>query len=240
MCVYHIFIYLPWVLSYPNRARGVELCLPNCFFLWPLCTLLASCPSGFKWQCQDCSDPKGKPLLHFCLTLTNTAHQSSCKWAQRSKGNSKGTTVHDNMSLTLWDKVPSLRCITPTAQPQAKGPSIIRELMFFPELSPNPAPLGVGSLPPGAPLCLCRTQDCSTIDSPKFEKNWGSGSWADITCKIMFQDQILSVLKWLLRQFKFPEIKMAAVVQLPSCVQLFVIPWTAVHQASLSSTVSWS
>ena len=29
-------------------------------------------------------------------------------------------------------------------------------------------------------------------------------------------------------------------VQLLSCVQLFVIPWTAAHQASLSITNSWS
>ena len=50
-----------------------------------------------KWQFQDCSDPKGKPTLHFCLTLTNTAHQSSCKLAQRNKEKPKGTTVHDNM-----------------------------------------------------------------------------------------------------------------------------------------------
>ena len=31
-----------------------------------------------------------------------------------------------------------------------------------------------------------------------------------------------------------------AVVQLPSCVRLFVTPWTAAHQASLSFTTSWS
>ena len=30
------------------------------------------------------------------------------------------------------------------------------------------------------------------------------------------------------------------IVQLPGCVQLFVTPWTAVHQASLSFTISWS
>ena len=29
-----------------------------------------------------------------------------------------------------------------------------------------------------------------------------------------------------------------AVVQLPSCVRLFVTPWTAAHQASLSFTIS--
>ena len=32
----------------------------------------------------------------------------------------------------------------------------------------------------------------------------------------------------------------AAVVQSLSCVQLFVSPWTAAHQASLSITNSWS
>ena len=97
VCVSHLYLFtLSSLLSQPSQRCGALLA--NCFFLWPLCTLLASCPAGFKWQCQDCSDPKGKPLLHFCLTLTNTAHQSSCKWAQRSKGNSKGTTVHDNMS----------------------------------------------------------------------------------------------------------------------------------------------
>ena len=31
-----------------------------------------------------------------------------------------------------------------------------------------------------------------------------------------------------------------AIVQLPSHVQLFVTPWTAAHQASLSFTISWS
>ena len=30
------------------------------------------------------------------------------------------------------------------------------------------------------------------------------------------------------------------VVQLPSGVQVFAIPWTAAHQASLSFSVSWS
>ena len=30
------------------------------------------------------------------------------------------------------------------------------------------------------------------------------------------------------------------VVQLPSCVQLFVTPWTVAHQTSLSITNSWS
>ena len=30
------------------------------------------------------------------------------------------------------------------------------------------------------------------------------------------------------------------VVQLLSCVPLFVTPWTAAHQASLSFTISWS
>ena len=32
----------------------------------------------------------------------------------------------------------------------------------------------------------------------------------------------------------------AVAVQLLSCVQLFVTPWTAAHQASLSFTISWS
>ena len=31
-----------------------------------------------------------------------------------------------------------------------------------------------------------------------------------------------------------------SVVQLLSCVWLFAIPWTAIHQASLSFTISWS
>jgi len=30
------------------------------------------------------------------------------------------------------------------------------------------------------------------------------------------------------------------VVQLLSCVQLFVTPWTEAHQASLSFTISWT
>ena len=32
----------------------------------------------------------------------------------------------------------------------------------------------------------------------------------------------------------------AAVVQSPSCVQLFATPWIVAHQASLSLTISWS
>ena len=34
--------------------------------------------------------------------------------------------------------------------------------------------------------------------------------------------------------------EIAAVVQLLRRVQLFATPWTAAHQASLSSTISWS
>ena len=34
--------------------------------------------------------------------------------------------------------------------------------------------------------------------------------------------------------------KQCIVVQLLSCVQCFVTPWTAAHQASLSFTISWS
>ena len=41
--------------------------------------------------------------------------------------------------------------------------------------------------------------------------------------------------KWTLRVFMG-----LVVAQLPSGVQLFAIPWTAAHQASLSFTVSWS
>ena len=33
--------------------------------------------------------------------------------------------------------------------------------------------------------------------------------------------------------------KIIVVVQLQSCVQLFVTPWTAARQASLSITISW-
>lgn len=84
VCITSLFIYCGFSLI-PTEPE------------WPLCTLVASYPEGFKWQCQDCSDPKGKPILHFCLTLTNTAHQSSCKLAQRNKEKSKGTIVHDNM-----------------------------------------------------------------------------------------------------------------------------------------------
>ena len=36
------------------------------------------------------------------------------------------------------------------------------------------------------------------------------------------------------------EAKSRAVVQLLSHVQLFMTPWTAAHQASLSFTISWS
>ena len=36
------------------------------------------------------------------------------------------------------------------------------------------------------------------------------------------------------------QVSSIAVVQLPSCVGLFVTPWTAAHQASLSLTISWS
>ena len=35
-------------------------------------------------------------------------------------------------------------------------------------------------------------------------------------------------------------LRQIAVVQLPSCVRLFAIPWTAAQEASLSSTISWS
>ena len=35
-------------------------------------------------------------------------------------------------------------------------------------------------------------------------------------------------------------ILIAAVVQLLSCVQLFVTPWTATRQDSLSFTISWN
>ena len=44
---------------------------------------------------------------------------------------------------------------------------------------------------------------------------------------------MLSILPWSLQ-------KVIVVVQSPSCVQLFVTPWTAAHQASLSFTLSWS
>ena len=38
----------------------------------------------------------------------------------------------------------------------------------------------------------------------------------------------------------FSSFKVNVVVQSPSCVWLFAIPWTAAHQACLSLTISWS
>ena len=35
-------------------------------------------------------------------------------------------------------------------------------------------------------------------------------------------------------------VKVVAVIQLLSHVQLFAVPWTVAHQAPLSSTISWS
>ena len=43
-----------------------------------------------------------------------------------------------------------------------------------------------------------------------------------------------------IKQFKIKELEEAVVVQSLSWVQLFVNPWTAIHQASLSFTISWS
>ena len=47
-------------------------------------------------------------------------------------------------------------------------------------------------------------------------------------------EKVFSLLEFFHSIFKY------FLVQSPSHVQLFVIPWTAAHQASLSLTVSWS
>ena len=48
------------------------------------------------------------------------------------------------------------------------------------------------------------------------------------------------LLTILVRAFKDVSTHMLIVVQLLSHVRLFVTPWTAAHQTSLSFTVSWS
>ena len=55
--------------------------------------------------------------------------------------------------------------------------------------------------------------------------------------------QRLPCCVWSLKLFFFlhcANIKILAVVQSLSPVQLFVTPWTAAHQPSLSFTISWS
>ena len=52
------------------------------------------------------------------------------------------------------------------------------------------------------------------------------------------------MMKVILLKKSFPSITnvlfLVVIVQSLSCVWLFVIPWIAAHQASLSSTISWS
>ena len=50
----------------------------------------------------------------------------------------------------------------------------------------------------------------------------------------------LIMLKWQYHPRQSTDSMLLVVVQLLSCVWLFVTPWTAAHQASLSFTILWS
>ena len=108
------------------------------------------------------------------------------------------------------------------------------------------------TLSPWRPGLVAQAQGSSETQlgsSPAVALDNGPGQWPDQNLLPSSTLRRLSLWQWHLlslssKHYKCIEIadiardKIIVVVQLPSCVQLFVTPWTAARQASLSITIS--
>ena len=119
----------------------------------------------------------------------------------------------------------------------------IRDVGLIPGLGRSP---GAGHDNPLQYSCLENPMDKGSWWSRVHEVTKVRYNWSDLTCKQWIQRQcthlkgIKCIVLSILRNNILSGQNVLFLVQLLSCIWLFVILWTAACQASLSFTISWS